>query len=143
MRDKKTKGIGPLDWDTLASETTPCQVSEGQDESPPGLVLQGTTDWQMTTIGGHFTWSLTTFIGLLNQRLRYFDGATYIRRLWSVIQRWRNAEIQTYIIFPPNQWFPCVFFFNFADMLYYPFLTCVGFWCAIWLKQGGGGCNKI
>lgn len=23
-------------------------------------------------------------------------------------------------------------------MLYYPFLACVGFWCPIWLKQGGG-----
>lgn len=92
---KKAKGIESIDWDTLASGTTPCQVSEGQDESPPGLVLLGTTDWQMTTTGGQFTWSLTTFIGLLNQRLRYFDGPTSIRRLWSVMQRWRNAEIQT------------------------------------------------
>lgn len=106
-------------------------------------VLLGTTDWQMTTIGGHFTWSLTTFIGLLNQRLRYFDGATYIRRLWSVIQRWRNAEIQTYILFPPNQWFPCAPFLKLCGHAILSVLDMCRFLMCYLIKTRGGGCNKI
>lgn len=102
----------------------------------------------MTTIGGHFTWSLTTFIGLLNQRLRYFDGATYIRRLWSVIQRWRNAEIQTYILFPPNQWFLCAPFLKLCGHAILSVLDmCRFLMCYLIKTRGGGGVvtksNKI
>lgn len=96
----------------------------------------------MTTIGGHFTWSLTTFIGLLNQRLRYFDGATYIRRLWSVIQRWRNAEIQTYILFPPNQWFLCAPFLKLCGHAILSVLGMCRFLMSYLIKTRGGGSIK-